>query len=98
MFFCLWFYALNLLYIALPKKQVTEVSLILKDSDMETENLSSLIQWLEKTVQTYHLLVYNKKKKLSADCTCRQRVNMDSYMDSSDWINSLPTNVVCIAY
>ena len=29
----------------LPQKQVTNVSLVLKDSDMESENLSSLI-WL----------------------------------------------------
>ena len=53
--FRLWCYALNLLYVASPQKQVTDVSLVLKDSDMESENLSSLIWWLEKTVQTYHL-------------------------------------------
>ena len=27
-----------------PQKQVTDVSLVLKDSDMDTENLSSLIR------------------------------------------------------
>ena len=42
--FGLWFHALNLLYVASPKKQVTDVSLVLKDSDRESENLSSLIQ------------------------------------------------------
>ena len=34
----------NLLYVTSPKKQVTDVSLVLKDSDMDSENLSSLIQ------------------------------------------------------
>ena len=29
----------------LPQKQVTDVSLVLKDSDMESENLSSLIRF-----------------------------------------------------
>ena len=33
-----------LLYVTLPQKQVTDVSLVLKDSDMDSENLSSLIQ------------------------------------------------------
>ena len=28
-----------------PQKQVTDVSLVLKDSDMESENLSSLIRF-----------------------------------------------------
>ena len=45
MFFCLWFHAWNLLYVTLPQKQVTDVSLVLKDCDMESENLSSLIQF-----------------------------------------------------
>ena len=31
-------------YIALPPKQVTSVSLVLKDGDAESESLSSLIQ------------------------------------------------------
>ena len=35
---------LNLLNETLPQKQVTDVSLVLQDSDMESENLSSLIQ------------------------------------------------------
>ena len=33
----------NLLYVPSPQKQVTDVSLVLKDSDMDSENLSSLI-------------------------------------------------------
>ena len=43
--FRLWFHACNLLYVTSPQKQVTDVSLVLKDSDMDSENLSSLI-WL----------------------------------------------------
>ena len=31
------------IYVTLPQKQVTDFSLIFKDSDMESENLSSLI-------------------------------------------------------
>ena len=31
-------------YVTSPQKQVTDVCLILKDSDMDSENLSSLIQ------------------------------------------------------
>ena len=42
--FRLWFHACNLLYVTSPQKQVTDVSLILKDSDMDSENLSSLIR------------------------------------------------------
>ena len=42
--FRLWFHACNLLYVTSPQKQVTEVSLVLKDSDMDSENLSSLIR------------------------------------------------------
>ena len=42
--FCLWFHARNLLYVTSPQKQVTDVSLVLKDSDMDSENLSSLIR------------------------------------------------------
>ena len=42
--FCLWFHACNLLYVTLTQKQVTDVSLVLKDSDMDSENLSSLIR------------------------------------------------------
>ena len=34
----------NLLYVTSPQKQVTDVGLVLKDSDMDSENLSSLIQ------------------------------------------------------
>ena len=39
--FHLWFHAWNLLYVT--QKQVTDVSLVLKESDTESENLSSLI-------------------------------------------------------
>ena len=42
--FRLWFHACNLLYVTTPQKQVTDVSLVLKDSDMDSENLSSLIR------------------------------------------------------
>ena len=35
----------NLLYIASPQKQDTDISLVLKDSDKESENLSSLIRF-----------------------------------------------------
>ena len=42
--FCLWFHAWNFLYVTSPQKQVTDVSLVLKDSDTKSENLSSLIQ------------------------------------------------------
>ena len=40
----LWFNACNVLYVTSPQKQVTRVSLVLKDSDMDSENLSSLIR------------------------------------------------------
>ena len=42
--FRLWFHAWNLLYVTSPQNQVTDVSLVLKDSDTESENLSSLIR------------------------------------------------------
>ena len=42
--FCLWFHACDLLRVTWPQKQVTDVSLVLKDSDMDSENLSSLIR------------------------------------------------------
>ena len=44
--FRLWFHACNLLYVTSPQKRVTDVSLVLKDSDtcMDSENLSSLIR------------------------------------------------------
>ena len=42
--FRLWFHACNLLYSMSPQKQVADVSLILKDSNMDSENLSSLIR------------------------------------------------------
>ena len=42
--FRLWFHACNLLYVTSPQKQVTDISLVLKDSDMDSENLSSLIR------------------------------------------------------
>ena len=42
--FRLWFHAWNLLYVTSPQKQVNDVSLVLKDSDMDSENLSSLIR------------------------------------------------------
>ena len=38
--FRLWFHACNLLYVTSPQKQVTDVSLVLKDSDVDSENLS----------------------------------------------------------
>ena len=41
--FRLWFHACNLLCVTIPQKQVTDVSLVLKDSDMDSENLSLLI-------------------------------------------------------
>ena len=42
--FHLWFHACILLYVTSPQKQVTYASLVLKDSDMDSENLSSLIR------------------------------------------------------
>ena len=42
--FCLWFHVCNLLYVTSPQKQATDVSLVLKDSDMDSENLSWLIR------------------------------------------------------
>ena len=42
--FCLWFHACNLLCVTSPQKQITDVSLVVKDSDMDSENLGSLIQ------------------------------------------------------
>ena len=42
--FRLWFHACNLLYVTSPQKLVTDVSLVLKDSDMDSENLSSLVR------------------------------------------------------
>ena len=40
----LWFHAFNLLYVTSAQKQVTDVSLVLKDSDLDSVNLSLLIQ------------------------------------------------------
>ena len=37
----LWLHACILLYVTSPQKQVDDVSLVLKDSDMDTEKLSS---------------------------------------------------------
>ena len=42
--FHLWFHVCNSLYVRSPQKQVTDVSLVLKDSDMDSENLSLLIR------------------------------------------------------
>ena len=42
--FRLWFHAWNFLNVTSPQKQVTEISLVIKDSDTESENLSSLIR------------------------------------------------------
>ena len=42
--FRLWFHACNLLYVTSPQKQVAGVSLVFKDCDMDSENLSSLIR------------------------------------------------------
>ena len=39
-----WFHACNLLNVTSPQKQVTDVSLVSKDSDLDSENLSSLIR------------------------------------------------------
>ena len=41
--FHIWFHACNLLYVTSLQKQVTDISLVLKGSDTESENLSSLI-------------------------------------------------------
>ena len=35
---------LEILYVTSPQKQVTDVSLVVKDSDMDSENLSLLIR------------------------------------------------------
>ena len=42
--FRLLFHAWNLLYVTSPQKQATDVSLVLKDSDIDSENLSYLIR------------------------------------------------------
>ena len=42
--FRLWFHAWNLHYVTSPQKLVNDVRLVLKDSDMDSENLSSLIR------------------------------------------------------
>ena len=42
--FRFWYHACNLLNVTSPQKQVTDVSLVLKDSDMDSENLSLLIR------------------------------------------------------
>ena len=42
--FRLGFHVCNLLNVTSPQKQETDVSLVLKDSDMDLENLSSLIR------------------------------------------------------
>ena len=42
--FRLWFHACILLYVTSPQKQVPDVSLVLKDSGMDSENLSSVMQ------------------------------------------------------
>ena len=42
--FRLCFHACNLLYVTSPQKQVTDVILVLKDSDMDSENFSLLIR------------------------------------------------------
>ena len=43
--FSLWFHAWSLLYVTSPQKQVTDISLVSKDSDKESENFSSFF-WL----------------------------------------------------
>ena len=45
-FLCFNTYTLSfdIFYVTSPQKQVTDVSLVLKDSDMDSENLSSLIR------------------------------------------------------
>ena len=58
--FRLWFQAWNLLYVTSLQKQENDVSLVLKDSDMELKKLSSLIRLAlshgQKTVvqKSYH--------------------------------------------
>ena len=42
--FHLWFHAWNLLYVRSRQKQLTNVSLVLNDSDTESENLTLLIR------------------------------------------------------
>ena len=42
--FGLWFHACNLLYVTSPQKQVIDVSRVLKDSDMDSVNLSLLVR------------------------------------------------------
>ena len=42
-------HACNLLYVMSPQKQVTDVSLILKDSDVDSENLSFSVSDGQKT-------------------------------------------------
>ena len=42
--FRLWFHAWNLLYATLLQRSAVDVSLISKDSDIESENLSLLIR------------------------------------------------------
>ena len=68
--FRLWFHACNLLYVTSPQKQVTDFSLVLKDSDMDSENLSSLTGFLyqmarkQTVLKSYQLYVYNNNKFL----------------------------------
>ena len=45
--FHLWFHACNLLYVTSPQKQATDVSLVLKDSDMEFVDPAFCIIWPE---------------------------------------------------
>ena len=42
--FRLWFHACNLLCVTSSQKQLTGVSLVLKDNDMDSENLSLMIR------------------------------------------------------
>ena len=49
--FRLWFHAWNLIYVMSQQKQVTGVSLVLMDSDTDSENLSSWIRLSESISQ-----------------------------------------------
>ena len=66
--FRLWFHAWSLLYVTSPQKQVTDVSLVLKDSDTESENLSSLI-WHSvsdgQKIEFKHCILYRYIIKIS---------------------------------
>ena len=59
---------LKLLYVSLLQKQVTDVSLVFKDSDTESEHLSSLIRLSisdsQKTDSSKRCIIYRYKIKV----------------------------------